>query len=129
MPGTLAWARRPMPYRPARRAAATLPPPHISRGPSRRECAWRDSNSAAVEFDDLSCQQLTHQGDIFVRDASTTTDILTELLVFLRAVTETKCERRAASADDVNHGHFLGQADRVIERKDDHRVYCQPTGP
>jgi hypothetical protein len=30
----------------------------------------RESNSAAVEFDDLSRQQPTHQGAIFVGDVS-----------------------------------------------------------
>ena len=104
---------RPSPNRPARRAAATLPPDEELRPPRGRQ--RRHPGRPAAFAVVASRQQAQQQRQVVVGQRSATAGLDAEVLVLLEAVPYAEHVGDTAAADDVQDAHVLCQADRVVE--------------
>ena len=76
----------------------------------------------------LTGQQPAEQVELLVGEPPAAVDIQTEVLVFLRPITDSEDHRCPPVADDVEHREVLGEAHRVVERQDHDEAEKQSLG-
>ena len=109
-----------MPLRPARRAAATLPPPHATIGPPGVRgggVTWMRRPSCSKGSPVLAFSRID---ELLVGDLPAPVVVDPEHLVLDGAIADRGHVRDPAAADDVEHRHLLGQLHRVVEREQHH---------
>ena len=116
--GVGAWAIRPRPNRPARRAAARLPPPMKNFGPPLVGRGRDPRSTVAPCLVDARAEQ---RRQLLVGSRAAAAQVEAEVLVLLLAVADAEDVRHPPAADDVEHGDVLGEADRLVERQHDAR--------
>jgi hypothetical protein len=70
----------------------------------------------SVEGDGVACKRAQQQFQTLVGDLSTAARVDTHVLVFLWAVADSKHAMDSPLAEVVQHGHILGEPDRVLQR-------------
>ena len=76
----------------------------------------------------LTGEQLAQQSELLVGEPPTITDRQAEVLELLGPVPEGQDVRRPPTADDVEDRHVLGEAYRLVERKDQDQAQAQTLG-
>ena len=66
----------------------------------------------------LTGEQSADQIELLVGEPAAAVDIETEMLVFLRPITDSEDHRGPPVADDVEHREVLGKTHGIVERQD-----------